>query len=71
MEAFHLAFLNWIVCVLDFDNNLLGEIPVSTQLQTFNTSSFMENPELCGAPLPKTCPNEETHDDQNNESDTR
>ena len=41
---------------------------MSTKLQTFNASSFIGNPKLCGAPLPKTCPNEETHDDQNIES---
>ncbi|KAF7815731.1 receptor-like protein EIX2 [Senna tora] len=35
-------------------NNFDGKIPVGTQLQSFNESSFIGNPELCGAPL-KNC----------------
>ena len=42
------------------NNNLSGKIPTSTQLQSFNASSFMGNPGLCGAPLDnKFCPGEE------------
>ncbi|XP_074277126.1 receptor-like protein EIX1 [Silene latifolia] len=39
-------------------NNLTGKIPVGTQLQSFDASSYMENPGLCGAPLP-TCAGDE------------
>ncbi|KAL5572602.1 hypothetical protein UlMin_022199 [Ulmus minor] len=45
--------------VLDLsNNNLSGKIPTSTQLQSFNATAYMGNPELCGAPLAK-CPGEE------------
>ena len=40
-------------------NNLSGRIPMGTQLQTRDATSFMDNPELCGAPLPKNCTYEE------------
>ncbi|KAK2651595.1 hypothetical protein Ddye_011451 [Dipteronia dyeriana] len=33
--------------------NLSGKIPLSTQLQSFDANSYMENPQLCGSPLPK------------------
>ncbi|KAH9651557.1 hypothetical protein KPL70_026788 [Citrus sinensis] len=36
------------------DNNLTGKIPLGTQLQGFNASCFAGN-NLCGAPLPKNC----------------
>ena len=36
------------------NNNLIGKIPMSTQLQTFDLTCFMGN-ELCGSPLPKNC----------------
>ncbi|XP_074317995.1 receptor-like protein EIX2 [Silene latifolia] len=40
--------------VLDLSyNNLSGRIPYGTQLQGFNTSSYIGNHGLCGAPLPK------------------
>ncbi|XP_074305025.1 receptor-like protein EIX2 [Silene latifolia] len=35
------------------DNNLTGKIPDGTQLRSFDASSYMGNPGLCGAPLPK------------------
>ncbi|KAL7219694.1 hypothetical protein ACSBR2_012705 [Camellia fascicularis] len=35
-------------------NNLSGKIPLSTQLQSFNASSFLGN-KLCGLPLTKNC----------------
>ncbi|CAN0863292.1 Receptor-like protein EIX2 [Linum grandiflorum] len=36
-------------------NNLGGRIPSSTQLQSFNSSSFTGNQELCGPPLRMNC----------------
>nr|GEX45012.1 putative leucine-rich repeat protein, plant-type [Tanacetum cinerariifolium]GEX45723.1 putative leucine-rich repeat protein, plant-type [Tanacetum cinerariifolium] len=43
--------------VLDLsNNNLSGRIPTSTQLQTFNESSYTGNLALCGPPLPNSCP---------------
>ncbi|CAN6588856.1 unnamed protein product [Malus baccata var. baccata] len=36
-------------------NNLEGPIPTSTQLQSFEASTFEGNPKLCGAPLPNDC----------------
>ena len=43
-----LSFLNFS------NNNLVGKIPSSTQLQSFDASSFTGN-ELCGPPLLKNC----------------
>ncbi|RHN81717.1 putative non-specific serine/threonine protein kinase [Medicago truncatula] len=46
--------------MLNFSNNeLYGEIPIGTQLQTFNASSFEGNSNLCGEPLDRKCPEEE------------
>ncbi|CAD5327831.1 unnamed protein product [Arabidopsis thaliana] len=36
-------------------NRLEGPIPQTTQIQTQDSSSFTENPGLCGLPLKKTC----------------
>ncbi|CAL9016957.1 unnamed protein product [Prunus brigantina] len=48
-------------------NNLEGPIPTSTQIQSFNASSFEGNPELCGDPLPNKCgPNKGTDEDNKN-----
>ena len=41
-------------------NNLSGQIPLSTQLQTFDPSSYIGNNELCGSPLAKRCPGDES-----------
>lgn len=37
-------------------NNLSGTIPYDQQLRTFNQSSFMGNPCLCGEQLKRICP---------------
>ncbi|KAK8521703.1 hypothetical protein V6N13_021787 [Hibiscus sabdariffa] len=59
-----LSFLS----VLDLsNNNLSGNIPSSTQLQSFNATSYSENPGLCGAPLRK-CPGDETPNPPNTDN---
>ncbi|KAJ9178923.1 hypothetical protein P3X46_010768 [Hevea brasiliensis] len=40
-------------------NNFSGKIPRSTQLQSFDDTSFKGNPGLCGEPLPNRCPGEQ------------
>ncbi|XP_054820037.1 receptor-like protein EIX2 [Prosopis cineraria] len=46
--------------VLDLSyNNLSGKIPISTQLQSFHSTSYEGNLNLCGKPLEKICPEEE------------
>ena len=49
VEIYSLGFLDLS------NNNLSGKIPTSTQLQSFNSSSYARNDGLCGDPLPK-CP---------------
>ncbi|KVH87552.1 receptor-like protein EIX2 [Cynara cardunculus var. scolymus] len=52
--------------VLDLSfNNLSGRIPKSTQLQSFDVSSYTGNPTLCGVPLPDGCPGD--HPSRGNE----
>ncbi|XP_048326278.1 receptor-like protein 7 [Ziziphus jujuba] len=41
-------------------NNLTGPIPQGKQFYAFDSSSFYENPELCGEPLLKKCGNSES-----------
>ncbi|KAK7316698.1 hypothetical protein RJT34_00354 [Clitoria ternatea] len=52
-------------------NNLSGQIPTGTQLQSFDASSYIGNPELCGAPLRSCTAKEENgkhiHMDARNE----
>ncbi|XP_024046504.1 receptor-like protein EIX1 [Citrus clementina] len=58
------AFLLSLLGVLDLsNNNLTGKIPSSTQLQSFDASTYSGNPELCGLPLPNKCPGEEQAQD--------
>ncbi|XP_050904070.1 receptor-like protein EIX2 [Lathyrus oleraceus] len=40
-------------------NNFSGRIPIGTQLQSFNSSSYEGNVDLCGKPLEKKCPGDE------------
>ena len=43
-------------------NNFVGKIPLGTQHQGFTNLSYMGNPELCGPPLIKSCPQDaKTH----------
>ncbi|GMN41316.1 hypothetical protein TIFTF001_010538 [Ficus carica] len=45
---------------LDLSNNKLsGEIPTGTQLQSFPSTSYIGNAELCGAPLSTKCPSDQ------------
>ncbi|XP_071704079.1 receptor-like protein EIX2 [Rutidosis leptorrhynchoides] len=47
--------------VLDLSfNSLSGRIPRSIQLQSFDVTSYIGNPALCGLPLPNECPGDET-----------
>ncbi|XP_028760600.1 receptor-like protein EIX2 [Neltuma alba] len=47
--------------MLDLSNNhLYGKIPIGTQLQSFNASSYGGNLDLCGLPLNKMCPEDNT-----------
>ncbi|KAF3529323.1 hypothetical protein DY000_02039314 [Brassica cretica] len=56
LELEKLAFLAW----MNFSYNMLeGPIPQGTQIQSQNSSSFVHNLGLCGAPLQKTCSGEE------------
>ena len=41
------------------NNNLSGKIPIGTQLQSFDAAVYAGNLELCGDPLPKTCPSDQ------------
>jgi len=50
-------------------NNLSGQIPIGTQLQSFDASSYEYNSNLCGKPLDKLCVAEEPPHEQNVESD--
>ncbi|GLU24742.1 hypothetical protein SLE2022_406510 [Rubroshorea leprosula] len=52
----HLNFLNTLN--LSY-NNFSRRIPLSTQMQTFDASAFVGNPELCGPPLRPTFLEEE------------
>ncbi|XP_028755419.1 receptor-like protein EIX2 [Neltuma alba] len=40
-------------------NNFTGKIPSGTQLQRSDAQSYIGNPKLCGAPLPKNCIHEQ------------
>ncbi|KAG8381239.1 hypothetical protein BUALT_Bualt06G0101800 [Buddleja alternifolia] len=44
-------------------NNLSGRIPQSNHALTFDESSYIENYGLCGKPLNKSCPADESHGD--------
>jgi Leucine-rich repeat (LRR) protein len=55
---------------MNFSYNMLeGPIPQGTQIQSQNSSSFAENPGLCGAPLQKKCGGEEEEDKEKEEKD--
>ncbi|XP_058782333.1 receptor-like protein EIX2 [Vicia villosa] len=68
-----MILLNFLEYLNLSNNNLKGKIPIGSQLQSFNASSYIENPNLCGAPLnncttkeesPKTAtPSRENEDD--------
>ncbi|KAG8378721.1 hypothetical protein BUALT_Bualt07G0014700 [Buddleja alternifolia] len=50
--------------VLDLSYNYLsGKIPQETHMVTFNELSYTGNPGLCGRPLIKSCPGDETRQD--------
>ncbi|KAG2708734.1 hypothetical protein I3760_05G206900 [Carya illinoinensis] len=52
MSISNLSFLSQ----LDLSaNNLSGKIPTGTQIQSLDATAFLENPKLCGSPLPNEC----------------
>ncbi|XP_021813401.1 probably inactive leucine-rich repeat receptor-like protein kinase At3g28040 [Prunus avium] len=52
-------------------NNLSGKIPIGTQLQSFDTSVYAGNPQLCGPPLKKICADQNVHTDLSNREDDK
>ncbi|KAF8096659.1 hypothetical protein N665_0304s0024 [Sinapis alba] len=50
-------------------NRLEGPIPQGTQIQSQNSSSFTENPGLCGPPLQETCGRREEEEATKQEKD--
>ncbi|XP_061349673.1 receptor-like protein EIX2 [Gastrolobium bilobum] len=50
-------------------NNFNGQIPIGTQLQSFNASSYIGNPEFCGAPLSNCITQEEIPKDTNKDAE--
>ncbi|KAL1208328.1 Receptor-like protein 48 [Cardamine amara subsp. amara] len=65
-ELGKLTFLAW----MNFSyNKLEGPIPQGTQFQSQDTSSFAENPGLCGVPLQETCGGKEEATNQEEDED--
>ncbi|PNX71824.1 receptor-like kinase [Trifolium pratense] len=54
-----LAQINRLSMLNLSNNNLSGRIPIGTQLQSFEASSYEGNFGLCGKPLDKKCPGDE------------
>ncbi|CAL2241661.1 unnamed protein product [Prunus armeniaca] len=52
-------------------NNLSSEIPVGTQLQSFDTFVYAVNPQLYGPPLKKMCADQNVHTDLSNREDDK
>jgi hypothetical protein len=54
-----LAQINRLTMLNLSNNNLSGKIPIGTQLQSFEASSYEGNVGLCGKPLDKICQGDE------------
>ncbi|KAL8119073.1 hypothetical protein AgCh_016537 [Apium graveolens] len=52
--------LNFLAYLDLSNNNLSGKIPFGSQLQGFSISAYQGNTELCGKPLTKICPEDES-----------
>ncbi|KAM7472837.1 hypothetical protein LguiA_011020 [Lonicera macranthoides] len=55
-----LAGLNYLSALDLSYNRFSGRIPLSTQLQSFDSSTYRGNGGLCGPPLTQKCPGDET-----------
>lgn len=51
-----MASLSYLQYLNLLENNFSGKIPYNGQISTFDASSFVGNPGLCGVPLSVNCP---------------
>ncbi|GMN70596.1 hypothetical protein TIFTF001_039645 [Ficus carica] len=56
-----LASLSYLQYLNLLENNFSGKIPYNGQISTFDASSFVGNPGLCGVPLSVNCPGDKDY----------